>query len=305
MQESQNSLYHELQFYWEDTLWLEYLSQKNIENRIAALLHGMDSISVEYVQMHIHLLKLLPYKKYILLNKHFGWTRKDARYMELAQQAAASEQKKVKEVFIHVNKYGMGDLPSEVFDFINGKCIVDGGAYTGDTLQLFHTLFPQSRIFAFEPQKSAFAQLQKNIARHAMTARAVPVHRGLSHTDETLTLYTDEDLDAGATCNSLAKYHKVPTDTIKATSIDAVFSAMKMPVGLIKLDIEGLEMKAIEGARQTIQSHKPVIVAAIYHRPEDFFELKQYIQEIHPEYKFMIRRSEMAIPMADLVLIAY
>lgn len=43
----------------------------------------------------------------------------------------------------------------------------------------------------------------------------------------------------------------------------------------------------------------------MYHTPEDFFELKNKLKMINPDYKFMVRRSEMIIPMADLVLIAY
>ncbi len=49
------------------------------------------------------------------------------------------------------------------------------------------------------------------------------------------------------------------------------FVAIAVPLEIaIKLDVEGLEMKAFEGAKQTIQRHKPVIVAAVYHRPGVF-----------------------------------
>lgn len=77
------------------------------------------------------------------------------------------------------------------------------------------------------------------------------------------------------------------------------------PIGLIKLDIEGFESAAIEGAKEIIKRDKPIVVAAMYHTPKDFFELKNKLKMINPDYKFMVRRSEMIIPMADLVLIAY
>ncbi len=304
MQSGQKIVYGELKFFWEDELWLEYISREDIACVIAELLEGMDEVSHVYVQTYIHMLKLLPYKKHVLVDKNYGWTDTD---IALAQYLVASCQleEQEKEAFMYANTYGMKDVPQEVLASINGTCIVDGGAYTGDTLFLFHNLFPQSRIFAFEPQNSAFEQLQTRIQAYSTPIKAVPVCRGLSDIEEELTLYTGEHVDAGATCNALAICDKVPTDTIKTTTIDTVFKSMNAPVGLIKLDIEGLEMKALEGAKQTIQKYKPVIVAAIYHRPQDFFELKSYIKNIHPEYRFMIRRSDMVIPMADLVLIAY
>ncbi len=300
-----NAIYGEFKFYWEDKLWLDYIAREDISAVLADLLDGMDEISHEYIRMHIHLLKLLPYKEHILIDNNYGWTAKDFEDAILAEQLAASSQMKAHEVFIHVNMYGMRDLPQEALASINGTCIVDGGAYIGDTLCLFNNIFPQSRIFAFEPQKTAFEQLKKNIQLFSMRPKTVPLCMGLSNTEEELTLYSGENIDSGATCNALAVHNKVPVGTIKTTTIDAVFKGTESPVGLIKLDIEGLEMKALEGARQTILRHKPVIVAAIYHTPEDFFELKNYIKSMHSDYKFMVRRSEAIIPTADLVLIAY
>ncbi len=305
MQPNQTIRYDEFKFYWEDELWLKYISRVDIDTVIASLLDGMDAASHEYVQIHMHLLKLLPYKKHILIDANFGWSRKDAEDATLAKHLASTLNMSTKDAFMHVNKYGMKDVPQDIFDKIDGKCIVDGGAYTGDTLILFNKLFPQSRIFAFEPQKSAFEQLKKTIQQHKILEKAVPVARGLSDKEEELALYTGEDVDSGATCNANAKYDKVPTDTIKTTTIDEIFKAMNAEVGLIKLDIEGLEMKALHGSEQTIKQYKPVIVAAIYHRPEDFFELKEHIKSLNPDYKFMIRRSEMVLPTADLVLVAY
>ena len=76
-------------------------------------------------------------------------------------------------------------------------------------------------------------------------------------------------------------------------------------LGLIKIDTEGFETQIIQGATELIKKYKPVLDIAIYHRPEDFFELKNKLLAINHDYKFMIRRSEQMIPTADLVLIAY
>ena len=76
-------------------------------------------------------------------------------------------------------------------------------------------------------------------------------------------------------------------------------------LGLIKSDTEGYESKIIDGAANLIKKYKPVLVIAIYYTPEDFFEMKDKIAKLNPDYKFMIRRSEFIIPTADFILIAY
>ncbi len=301
----QHSAFCSFNFYWNDTLWLDYIKQEGFCEIRANLTEGMDATSYEYVDTYIRLLQLIPFKEHILVKKELGWTAKDFEYAGLAGHMASAQALTLQDAFLHANKYGLRDIPQEALQAIDGKIVIDGGAYTGDTLYLFHTLFPQSRIFCFEPQKAVFEKLKETITRKNMTERAVPICRGLSNSEEELVLYTGEAADPGATCNAMAKYDKVSTETIKTTSIDTVLKTIPKPVGLIKLDIEGLEEKALEGARDTIIKHKPVIVAAIYHRPEDFFTLKDQIKKLNPHYKFMIRRSEMIMPMADLVLIAY
>ncbi len=302
---AQARAYTEFSFYWEDELWIRYMEQPNFVQIVTDLLQGMDAASHDYVQMHIHLLKLLPYKEHILLEKNYGWTRKDAEDATLAENLVSTQNIKMKDAFMYATCYGMRDLPQDVLARVNGTCVVDGGAYIGDTLLLFNTLFPESRIFAFEPYQMAFDNLKENIQLFKLTGKVISVCRGLSNTEEELPIYAAEGLDAGATCNSSAVYDKVLKGVIKTTTIDAVFKNMDAPVGLIKLDIEGLEMKALEGAKHTIQKYKPIIVAAMYHRPEDFFELRKHIEAIQPGYRFMVRRSEMVLPVSDLVLIAY
>lgn len=76
-------------------------------------------------------------------------------------------------------------------------------------------------------------------------------------------------------------------------------------LGLLKLDVEGWESKVIAGARKTILRDKPLLVIAIYHSLTDFFEIKPYLESLNLGYRFMIRRSELCLPMTDLVLIAY
>ena len=74
---------------------------------------------------------------------------------------------------------------------------------------------------------------------------------------------------------------------VQGMSLDAILQGA--PVTFIKLDVEGAELSALKGARETIKKWKPRLAVCIYHKPEDAVELPLYIHGLVPEYKMYIR----------------
>ena len=62
-------------------------------------------------------------------------------------------------------------------------------------------------------------------------------------------------------------------------------------VSFIKFDVEGSELEAIEGARETILRDRPVMKIACYHRSEDVFTLIRKVLSIRPDYKVYMRHT--------------
>lgn len=73
-------------------------------------------------------------------------------------------------------------------------------------------------------------------------------------------------------------------------------------VDFIKMDIEGSEAAALQGAAQTLARHRPRLAISAYHMPADLWELPALIRELNPGYRFFLDHhtnfAEETVPYA-------
>ena len=60
-------------------------------------------------------------------------------------------------------------------------------------------------------------------------------------------------------------------------------------VDFIKMDIEGAESEALEGAKQTIRAFHPKLAISVYHKLDDFWTIPKYIDQLGMGYRFYLR----------------
>ena len=133
------------------------------------------------------------------------------------------------------------------------RTIVDIGARKGHWFKKIAYYFPDSPSHLFEPTPNIYEWLDK---KHRKNDR-VTVH-GVALSDESNTLDFHIDLELGGwsgltkqRANGKYRTIKVPVKTLDTYKIKNV--------GLIKIDVEGNELKTIRGAEKTITKSKPIV----------------------------------------------
>lgn len=58
---------------------------------------------------------------------------------------------------------------------------------------------------------------------------------------------------------------------------------------LLKMDIEGAELDALEGACALIRKASPVLAVCVYHTPEHIWRIPLRLHQLQPAYRLFLR----------------
>ena len=68
----------------------------------------------------------------------------------------------------------------------------------------------------------------------------------------------------------------------QAVDIDTIDNMIGEKVDFIKMDIEGAEQDAIEGAQRVLlKQYNPILAICVYHKAEDWYKIPQKILDIN------------------------
>ena len=172
---------------------------------------------------------------------------------------------------------------SEVYEDIikpsSDEVYVDLGAYRGDTVEEFlsFTDGKYKKIYALEPDGRNFKKLLLSVEGKE---NIFSINAAAWDKDTTLFF--------AAKAGRQSSVSKEGKET-NAKSVDSILSGKECTI--IKMDVEGAEKEAIEGATLTIKNYKPKLMISLYHRNEDIFALPLQIREMNKEYKFFLRHQ--------------
>lgn len=144
-----------------------------------------------------------------------------------------------------------------------GYIFVDIGANIGwHTINAAHKCGSEGHVFAFEPRDFSRKLLKESIADNGFENRISLYEFGIGRIEETVTLkWAINGVNpGGATIDPTIPYAGHSTQSIYLKPLDS-FGFNR--IDLIKIDIEGAELLAVQGAIQTLKRCRPIIVSEI------------------------------------------
>lgn len=157
-----------------------------------------------------------------------------------------------------------------------GETFVDVGGFDGYTSQEFIKICPKfNEVYFFEPDEGNMKMAKANLAGHDNVRF---YEAGLSNEAKTLRFN-----------NTLGSANRINEDgnvEIKVIRLDDVVDSK---ISFIKMDIEGAESDAIEGAKGSIKKYHPTLAICVYHKFNDFYKIPEQILAIRPDYDLYIR----------------
>ncbi|PPC81865.1 MAG: FkbM family methyltransferase [Methylotenera sp.] len=166
---------------------------------------------------------------------------------------------------------------SNTFTMGKKEHFVDAGAHRGTVISklLGVTGWEYASIHAFEPDRGNFTALQHlspfPLERFFVHNCAVSNKQETLRFSETGTMGSHVSDAGGVT---------VPCVKLDDTVEQATF---------IKMDVEGFETKAIEGAATLIATQRPRLAIASYHYAPDLLDIVAKLQSIAPDYHLYLR----------------
>ena len=163
------------------------------------------------------------------------------------------------------------------------ETFIDVGGYNGFNSLQFIRLCPGYRsVHVFEPEPVNYQACIGSLQNHPN----VHLHQiGISNTRAVLKL---DSLGSGS------KISEAGSLTIAVDRIDDLVPDSDAPT-FIKMDIEGGELLAIEGATQTIKKHHPRLAICVYHKVGDFWRVPKKIFAIRNDYNVYLRHYTESI----------
>ena len=171
--------------------------------------------------------------------------------------------------------------PREAYENIlklsGDEIFLDLGAYNGDTVREFleNTNGQYQKIYAVEPDRKNYKKLVLNTKD---LHDCVCINSAISNC--TQKVFFDAKNGRNSTVSTSGK-------EIDAICVDDILCGQ--PVSYIKMDVEGQEGAAIDGAIQTIKNNKPKMLISCYHRAQDLFDIPERVLSIRDDYKVYMR----------------
>lgn len=167
--------------------------------------------------------------------------------------------------------------------------ILDCGANIGMfSVHASQLVGPGGKVYAFEPGPEEVDSVKKNLQLNNITNVDICA-KGIWNEVTTKKFLIENSWANRITDKEINSENLI---TIKTIDIDSfiVENSIKK-INFIKMDIEGAEYQALEGAREVLRTQKPKLALSLYHNTDDYIKLPKLINDINPDYRLYIKNN--------------
>ena len=200
--------------------------------------------------------------------------------------------------------YGFENTLDQMYfeDFLqlSEECVFyDIGALDGKNSIDFAKAYPKyGGIVAVEPMSTSYAKVKNNLlsfqkvktlnAAVSDNAGFAKIYQGNSGSYASASLSSDDNKTS---------------ELVTTLTVDEIVEMTNDIPEFIKMDIEGEEIKALHGAKNTITNIKPKMAISVYHHPNHLLQAFTLIKQCRSDYRFRLRHYTEGF--AETVLYAY
>lgn len=168
-------------------------------------------------------------------------------------------------VALHFGQYERAEFDMWKRLVPRGATVADIGANIGWYCAHMAAIDPDAHVVAFEPVPSSFNWLRKTVARNGFQ-NVVSEPLAISDRAGLMDIYVDPTI-AGAASAHPSVYHETSSAiTVKVTTLDDYAALHGLRIDAIKLDVEGGEFAVLQGAKQVLTEHRPMIFCEMLRR---------------------------------------
>ena len=171
-------------------------------------------------------------------------------------------------------------IPEIVQVLHDGEIFLDGGAHHGSVIEAFIKQMNGAfdRIVAVEPDPSSRVVLDGQLQS------LLPHDPRISVLDCALG-----EIEGAATFHGGLGYASQLSGTGQMRIAVRPIDTLGLSPTFIKLHLEGHELDALKGARQTLARCRPIVAATIYHNADGIWKTADWLMDALPGYRFLFR----------------
>ena len=220
--------------------------------------------AIELVVKRISLLNWVPTPKSVLIKRN-GMLFSLPMILDYIVLVKSDWEQKERDFVSNLNLNNMKDL-----------VIVDLGAYVGSYTALFSQLYPAAKIIAIEGSPSIFKILKKTCILNKME-NVTLINKVIMNEDgsevelyekHSMSTFLKEYLTVLLPGSEIEELQK---EVVQTLTIDNLVGTMNIEeISLLKMDIEGAEVLAFEGAMKTLSRKMITNMLIEYHSVENY-----------------------------------